>query len=346
MKIHYLLPALAVMLAVSSCKKSDPTPVPVTTPVTPNPPVVTGPYVADNSFKIVSYFPSYRDPDGVSISKYKMLTHLFYAFLNPNTDGSLATLEQPARFSTVMSRARSNGVKTGISISGTKSIFVTMAASATARKLFVKNVLAFAKNNNLDGVDMDWEYPSTTDGSADNYVLLMKELSDSLHKYNKFLSAAITPGVYAGGVRDGLKADVFPVVDFFNIMVYDGIGWDSTQPLQHASYNMAVSSLNYWLTTRGMPKEKAVLGIPAYGKDPNNSSKAYRDFASSNADITLDSASLNGIRYYFNGTKTTMKKAKLAKDIANGVMFWEFYHDDNTAKSIIKAANDTIGRSY
>ncbi|MGM9476612.1 glycoside hydrolase family 18 protein [Pedobacter sp. GSP4] len=340
MKKIYLLICATALLAISSCKKSDSLP----EPPTPVSPLV--PYVADNSFKIIAYFPSYRDPSAVADAKYKMITHLFYAFLNPNPDGSLATLEQPGRFNAVMQKARANGVKTGISISGAKSIFVTMAASQTARNLFVAQVLNFAKTNNLDGVDMDWEYPSTSDGSADNYVLLMKTLSDSLHKYNKFLSAAITPGVYAGSIRDGLKSDVFPAVDFFNIMVYDGIGWDKDEPIQHASYNMALSSLNYWLKTRGMPKEKAVLGIPAYGKNASNAARAYRDFVAANADISLDSASVDGVKYYFNGTTTTKKKAKLAKELANGLMFWEFYHDDNSANSIIKAANDELGRSY
>lgn len=340
MKKFYLLIGISTMLIISACKKNDP----ITDPT--EPPIPTTPYVPDNSFKIVSYFPSYRDPASVADSKFKMITHLFYAFLNPNIDGSLAALEQSGRFTAVMQKARANGVKTGISISGTKSIFVTMAASATARNLFVKNVLTFAKTNNLDGVDMDWEYPSTSDGSADNYVLLIKELSDSLHKYHKFLSAAITPGVYAGSIRDGLKSEVFPAVDFFNIMVYDGIGWDKNEPVQHASYNMAVASLNYWLSTRGMPREKAVLGIPAYGKNASNSAKAYRDFVTAGADVSLDNALINGVQFYFNGTITTKKKAKLAKDIANGIMFWEFYHDDNGDKSIIRAANDELGRNY
>ncbi|NII84445.1 MULTISPECIES: glycosyl hydrolase family 18 protein [unclassified Pedobacter] len=340
MKKIYLLIGISTLLIISSCKKNDPITVPT------EPPMPTTPYVPDNSFKVISYFPSYRDPAGVADSKFKMITHLFYAFLNPNTDGSLVALAQPGRFTTLMQKARANGVKTGISISGTKSIFVTMAASATARNLFVKNVLTFVKTNNLDGVDMDWEYPSTSDGSADNYVLLMKELSDSLHKHHKFLSAAITPGVYAGSIRDGLKSEVFPAVDFFNIMVYDGIGWDKNEPFQHASYNMAVASLNYWLGTRGMPKEKAVLGIPAYGKNANNSAKAYRDFVTAGADVSLDNALIDGVQFYFNGTVTTRKKAKLAKDMANGIMFWEFYHDDNGDKSIIRAANDELGRNY
>jgi GH18 family chitinase len=100
------------------------------------------------------------------------------------------------------------------------------------------------------------------------------------------------------------------------------------------------------MVTRGMPKEKVVLGIPAYGKNAVNVSKAYRDFVTANADVNLDDATIDGIRYYFNGILTTRKKAKLAKETANGIMFWEFYHDDNNSKSIIKAANDELGRNY
>jgi hypothetical protein len=40
------------------------------------------------------------------------------------------------------------------------------------------------------------------------------------------------------------------------------------------------------------------------------------------------------------------RKAKLAKDIAAGVMFWEKWQDAPDAHSLLKAACDTVGRSY
>jgi len=346
LKTKLLLP-FAALFILASCKKSEDAPE-VEPPVV-NPPTTT-PYTPDNSFKIVAYFPSYRDPVSVDVKKYKMITHLFYAFLTPHSsgNGSLNALEQPQRFETVTRTARQNGVKVGISLSGTSSYYVQIASQASSRSVFVRNVLNFARNYNLDGVDMDWEYPSTATSinSADNYILLMKEMSDSLHKYNKFLSAAITPGVYAGTIKDGIKPAVFPHVDFFNIMMYDGIGWDKDEPGQHASYKMSERSLDVWLIEKGMPKEKAVTGIPAYGKTSDNTSRAFRDFENQGADVSLDSASYNGVKYYFNGTNTVKKKAVLAKQRANGIMFWEFYHDSNSDNSLLKAANDAIGRSY
>lgn len=245
-----LVTAVAVLLLINACKKDK--------PATPQPPVqpppVVNPYTPDNSFKIVAYFPSYRNPDSVDVSKYKMITHLYYAFINPDINGNLTALAEPARFNKVISTARNNGVKVGISVSGPDATFVTLASNPSSRSKLVRNILAFVKQYNLDGVDMDWEYPRTNKGSDATFHLLMKELSDTLHNNNKYLSAAVTPGVYAGSVRDGFKTENFAYIDFINIMVYDGLGWDKSAPKQHASYNMAVSSLDIWQNMKGLPK--------------------------------------------------------------------------------------------
>lgn len=348
MKLKNLLLVCAISLVgLGACKKSNDT---VNPPDDNSTPVTPTPYVPDNSFKIVAYMPSYKDPATVDISKYKMITHLFYAFLEIDAagDGTLKPLSQPTRFETVMQRARANNVKVGISVSGSSSYFATMASSPTARTKFVTNVVNFAKNNSLDGVDIDWEYPSTsgTTPSADNYTLLMIELSTELHKINRFLSAAVTPAVYAGGIRDGIKAAVFPYVDFFNIMQYDGPGYDSAEPYQHASYKMSVASMDQWLNVKGLPKEKAIVGIPLYGENAQGSAKAYRDIEAAGVDVNTNSGMVAGVEYWFNGINLVKQKTQLAKDRGNGIMFWEFSFDSNSTKSLIRAANDQLGRTY
>ncbi|MEJ7780364.1 MAG: glycosyl hydrolase family 18 protein [Daejeonella sp.] len=334
-KILFLFFLFCIILY--SCKKGN-EPIPV---IPPKPP-----YISNNSFKIVAYFPSYRNPDSVDISKYKMITHLYYAFLTPTSNGALNPLSEPARFNKVISDARSKGVKVGISVSGAHDIFVSLAANAVSRTNLVKNILAFVKQYNLDGVDMDWEYPRTTDGSDITYTLLVKELSDTLHNNNKYLSAAVTPAVYAGGVRDGFKPENFPYLDFLNIMMYDGAGWDKAAPKQHASYNMSVASFDIWLNTKGLAKEKAIMGIPSYGRNNTNLSAGYRTLIAAGGKSHLDSAVYNGSMYYYNGTKTVKEKAILARQRGNGIMFWEFYFDTNGINSLLKAANDTLGRAY
>lgn len=292
--------------------------------------------------------PSYRDPGLIADQKYKMITHLLYAFLRPNptADGSV-TLESAANFAAIRQKAKDNHVKFGVSVSAAESVFAAIAASTSARATFIRNLVTFATANKLDGIDIDWEYPRTVNsGPSTDFTRLMQELSTELHREGLFLSAAITPGVYASTNRDAIEAAAYTYVDFFNIMQYDGPGYDTAEPLNHASLKMTDASLNFWLNTKGMPKDKAILGIPLYGKSASGSSIGFRDIEASGADITQNVATVNGTAYGFNGTALVKTKAQRAKDRCNGIMFWEFAHDSNTTNSLIKAANDQLGRAY
>ena len=350
MKIKKLLLALTVAIVVAACsKKSDPTPTPIPDP--PVTPPVVKPYVPDQSFKIVAYMPSYRDPSLVDISKYSMITHLFYAFLviSPAGDGSLNahSATETSWLNINKQRAKANNVKFGIAISGLSQYFVTMAASASARSKFVTNVVNFAKANSLEGVDLDWEYPSAVNSSADDFVLLVKELSEALHKEGMFFSAAVTPAVYAGNIKEGIKPAAFQYLDFVNIMQYDGSGYDTAEPLNHASYKMTVKSMDVYLIDKGLPREKAILGMPLYGRNAGGAKAiGYREIESSGADVNLNLATVNNEAYGYNGIALIKQKTQLAKDRGNGIMFWEFAQDSNTANSLIKAANDQLGRAY
>lgn len=338
MKFHYLLFAISFFV-FCGCKK-DKTPAPSEAVVPP-----PANYVSDQSFKIVAYFPSYRNPDSIDISKYKMITHLYYAFITADVNGNLNPLPESARFTKVISAARNNGVKVGISVSGSDATFVTLAANASARTNLVKNILAFVKQHNLDGVDVDWEYPRTSNGSDITYSALIKELSNTLHSNNKYLSAAVTAGVYPGAVRDGFRSENLTYLDFVNLMVYDGYGWDKAAPTQHSSYAMAISSLDTWQNIKGLVQEKTILGIPSYGRT-STLSAGYRSLIAAGGNSESDSALYNGAVFYYNGTKTIKQKTLLAKQRGNGIMMWEFYFDTNGNSSLLKAANDVLGRSY
>lgn len=208
----------------------------------------------------------------------------------------------------------------------------------------------------LDGVDIDWEFPSTSDGSDLLFTALMKELSDSLHTNGKYyLTAAITPGKYAGSIRDAIQPAVFGYADWFNVMVYDD--FSTTVPYKHHS-DMALvnSSMNYWLTTRGMPASKYVLGLPGYGRPSGitqtNTILTYAGILGQGGSAASDSAVVTASGYpsaftiYYNGQSTIKLKTMLAKQKGNGVMLWEKGQDTNDNASLLKAICDTIGRPY
>lgn len=309
----------------------------------------TSAYVSDQSFKIVAYYAAFRDPDSIDVQKFKMITHLNFAFIVPNPDGSLKprTALELERFKKVMDLARQNGVKTAISLGGPEAVYSGMAASPAVRRIFVNNVVRFVLANNLDGVDLDWEYPRADKANNITYSALVKEMTDTLHVWHKFVSAAVTPAFYAGNVRNGISPEAIQELDFFNIMTYDGIGTDPVSPGHHSTFNFTEKSLDIWLTQKGLPKSKAVLGIPAYGKNAANTAMTFRDllYAGANAQENQFQVSEGNI-FYYNGLPLVKQKTLLAKEKANGVMLWEFYQDANGSNSILKAINEALGRSF
>ena len=342
--------AIAVFTFIAGCKKSE--------PITPsNPPVIIQAPPAFG-FYVVGYFPSYRSLSDVPDVKFRMCNVVNYAFFSVNTTNGL-TVNNPTLAQQVIAKAKANNARAFMSINDGagdgKTNFKNMAATVSGRTQFIVDVMSKVRQFGFDGVDVDWEFPSTTDGTDNSFTALMKQLSDSLHRDAKYyLTAAITAGKYAGSSRDAIKPEVFAYADWFNIMAYDDFS-TSVPYKHHSDYTLATTCLNYWLGIRGMPKEKSVLGFPAYGRPSGITQTGtvltYRDILSRGGSSQSDSAivsngSFTNYTIYYNGQPTVKKKAILAKQIANGVMMWEKWQDAMDAHSLLKAACDTVGRSY
>ncbi|TKC05123.1 glycosyl hydrolase family 18 protein [Pedobacter frigoris] len=306
------------------------------------------PYVSNTDFKIVAYYAESREPDSIELRKYKMITHLHYAFAYPNADGTIKAIAKPANFQKMKQMAKDNGVKFAVSIAGVsaaeKEIYENLVRDPSLRKKFIANIVSFAVNNDLDGIDIDWEYPTADRGNQITYEAFMKDLSAELHAWHKYLSAAVTAGVYAGGIRDGITLGAVEAMDFINLMAYDGANYKGNP--NHSSLILAQDVLNYWITQKGIPKAKAVLGMPAYGKNSANTAITFRDLLRQGADPNLESFTVSGSVYYYNGVPLAKEKALLAKSSANGMLMWEFYQDSNGANSLLKAVNDALVRAY
>jgi chitinase len=342
---------LTIILTISACSKKENVNPPAPVVIQPPPPF---------GFYVVGYFPSYRNLADVADIKFRMTNVVVYTFYGVNASGTLSAPVSPAAtLSAVITKSKTNNAKVFLGIndgSGDgKTNFKNMAASAVGRNNFVKDVMNVVRQNSLDGVDMDWEFPTTSDGTDATFTLLMKELSDSLHRDARYyLSCAITAGKYAGGFRDAIRNELFPYVDFFNIMAYDDFS-TSTPYRHHSDYALAQTCLNYWLTTRGMPSSKCVLGIPSYGRPSGITQSGtvltYKSILAQGGNPQYDSAvvtagAFTNYTIYYNGQYTVKRKAKLAQTIANGVMMWEKWQDAMDDNSLLKAACDTVGRSY
>lgn len=280
-------------------------------------------------FKVVGYMPSWSG--SVNDIQYDKLTHINYAFILPTASGGLSSIDNASKLSSLVSLSHANGVKVAIAVGGwnggNDSAFETFAANASTRTVFVNNIMNFVNQYNLDGVDIDWEYPDPSGSSAQNYAALMNELSIALHSEGKFLSAAV---VALGTEGAGVLAEVFDYVDFLNLMAYDG-GNDAA----HSPYSYAVESFNYW-TGRGLPASKAIVGLPFYARP---SWESYKAIVARDSQAPYKDES-NGA--YYNGIDTIKAKTQFALNQAGGVMMWELSQDTAGDTSLLKAIADTI----
>lgn len=179
---------------------------------------------------------------------------------------------------------------------------------------------------NLDGIDMDWEYPDPGQ-SGNNYTALMQQLSQALHSRGKILTAAVVSG---GTTANGVQPAVFGYVDFLNIMAYDGGS-------PHANYDWSIQSANFW-KSRGLPASKTVLGVPFYSR-PNY--LTYSQIVAMNpANANVDCINASGAQQCYNGIPTIKRKTQWALANAGGIMNWELSQDTSGSTSLVSAIYD------
>ena len=286
--------------------------------------------ISSSAFRIIGYAPEWDTV--VKEIQFDKLTHINYAFLLPRADGFFENLEHPEKLKEIVSEGHSHGVKILISIGGWgyDEQFEALAADADRRGTFVQEAIRFANEYDLDGVDIDWEYPDPGE-SSQNYLALMRELRASL-PVGKLLTSAV---VSKGSLAEGIPAQVFPVVDFLNIMVYDNSQTD------HSPYWLAEEALDYW-QARGLPVEKTVLGVPFYGRPDG---VAYRNLVQADPSAAeRDISDYSGKDVFYNGIPTMQRKTELALKRASGIMIWELAHDTQDATSLLGAIFETVHR--
>jgi len=280
-------------------------------------------------FRIIAYA-----TEGIveSLIPYDKLTHINYAFLIPNADGTFAKINNGWKLKLIVENAHAHHVNVIISVGGWgwDKEFETMAAGPAQRKAFVQNLKAFVGEYQLDGADIDWEYPDAGQ-SAQNFLALIKDLRAALP--DKELTAAV---VSHGQNGMGILPETFELFDFVNVMTYDGA--------DHGTLQQFEQGLAFW-TARGLPKEKTVMGVPFYSHPeglPKVTGITYTKLVDANPlAAQTDTFEYNGAMQIYNGIPTVQAKTKLAMQKASGIMFWTLDYDAQGEFSLVNAIYQT-----
>ena len=298
---------------------------------------------AEERRKVLAYVPNWIDLKTYSESiPYEKLTHINIAFENPvNDQGEISFNPENA---VLIKKAHEHGVKVCISIGGgsasgnkvLKARYFDLLGAAN-RDRFAATLADYVSKHEFDGLDVDIEGPSINQ----DYGSFIESLAAVLKPRGKLLTAALSQG-YGG---DKVPDSVFAKMDFVNIMAYDGAGyWAPDSPGQHSSFELAKDSVAYWLK-RGLPKSKAVLGVPFYGYGFGEAFKK-RDYPYATilaAFPEAHSVDQVGKTIWYNGIPTIKTKTKYAMEEGlAGVMIWSLDADVPGKLSLLNAIHETL----
>jgi len=281
-------------------------------------------------FKTVAY-QKFNTIDTFQPEVYQHIDQLIYKLIRVNALGELELL--PSTIADIRrltdSKTSLKKVKLLIGVGGAKKNsqhFSAMAASPTGRKNFVKQLTEFCSKYQLDGADIDWEYPETEQDKY-NALLLFKLLQQAFNQQELILTAAIT---YTPEQVHFAK-QVEPYVHQINLMVYEPIKGLNTfqQQIDFAVTLIEKEALN---------TKKLVFGLPFYGKNMmTGKTSAYSKIMKA---IQLGSPDITDINYMSADEIKANTQMMKSKGYA-GVMFWELGFDTsiNSDNSLLRAIN-------
>jgi hypothetical protein len=142
---------------------------------------------------------------------------------------------------------------------------VSLVVNDPARRArHIADILALVRDNDYDGIDIDYE--SLNPADRDAFSLFIEELALALHAEGKLLSIAVHAKTDDAGAWSGAAAQDWArlgaAVDSFKIMTYDfHNGASEAGPIAPLDWVDAV--LSYAATV--VPPEKTWMGVPVYG---------------------------------------------------------------------------------
>ncbi|MDR0835522.1 MAG: glycoside hydrolase family 18 protein [Tannerella sp.] len=287
------------------------------------------------------------------------MTHINFAFGHVSETFNSVKINNESRLKEIAQLKQSYpGLKICLSIGGWRSgRFSEMAADETCREAFANDCKRVIDEYKIDGIDMDWEYPtsnaagiSSSPDDSENFTLLIHEIRKAIGK-DKLLTLAT--------IADARFIDFKAInddIDFINVMAYDV----ERPPYHHSGlyrseHTGRISTEEAIIAhiDSGAPPNKIVMGIPFYGhgvgKIPDFID--YKDIIKTNefqrhwddvakAPYLTDNGGIF-ICCYEDPESIKYKCDYILKKGLRGAMYWEYSADDSEG-SLRKAVYNGI----
>ncbi len=306
-----------------------------------------------NAQRIIGYYPDYAYTAASATNiQYAKLTHLYYFAINPTrttTGQSAGALGYndvwftTARFNDVITKARAANpsIKIFIVTGGMPGSdwdlsdrLEYIGSNPAVLNTFLNNIISFITTNNLDGWDLDWEFPQTASArnAHQNMLAAMRTKIDALKTTScKHYEISIAVGggytdltspriCWGNSHTDYINAVTVSYLDFMNIMSYDGpVGGSACEFSSQQHYDLFVKSFNDWRTAVSIPASKINMGVGFY----DNSGTAFNSIGNVNTRYNVN--------YWNGGSGCPNMQSKInftRTQGAAGVFIWELIQDN------------------
>ena len=227
------------------------------------------------------------DPDTIAADK---LTHINYAFANIKdgqvVEGFARDAENLQRLTGLRRRFPQLAILVSVGGWTWSGGFSDAVLTAESRRRFVESAITFLQRHDLDGIDVDWEYPGLPGlgnthrpEDKENFTALMAELRAALNglgrsKHRTYL-LTFAAGAFSDFITHTELDKLQALVDFVNLMTYDfrvaeadpvsghhANLFPSAADAEQRSVDRAVKEFR----AAGVPPGKLVVGVPFYGR--------------------------------------------------------------------------------
>ncbi|MDP4204465.1 MAG: glycoside hydrolase family 18 protein [Bacteroidota bacterium] len=303
-----ILSSLSFLTLIYSCSKDETNDLP--------------PVKSNSSFIIAGYLPEWGITR-INNQELSKLDIIYYFSIQPDSNGNFEMNATDQNNINNLKAKLNSKTKLFVTIGGwyeSETIF-PMASDAVKRHDYALKLLKFCQENQIRGIDLDWEdYPKLI--NEDQYIALTKELSDVLKPAGIKLSIAAGTGPAA--ISRTVKC--VPLVDYINLMSYGELDSHGN----HATYEQLLSDLKSY-ENKGISKSKIIAGVPFYAQRPYISGDAspftitYRKIAEQAQPL---SSQTNYGNYSFNSRDLLKQKTHYLKtNNYAGIMAWELSQD-------------------